>query len=445
MHPVPRPRRARRALAGAVLLLAACLAGLGAPRPAAAVYDLAVTRQGAGRVPVGILGLVSQGASEDAIDEARQVLMADLRRSGLFQARDLDLHVAQPPDQVLKPFRLRTIGQDEAVEVLLWVQVTRRPNGLALVGHVYDAARGKRVAGRRYTGPDTMLRVMVHRFVGELIHLYTGEYGITHSRIAFVSDQTGTKEIYLMDYDGYAPRRLTTDRGIALTPALSPDASRLLYASQKSGGWRLYEVEVNSGARDAVPRLGGLAISPAWNPKGDGYAVAVNIRGNQELIHVSPSGRARQLTKDPSDDVSPAWSPDGRRIAFTSNRGGSPQVYVMNASGGRAKRLSFGGNYNSEPSWSPEGDLIAYTCRRGAWFKICVVPARGGASRAITDGPWDDEGPSFSPDGRHIAFASNRGGRHDIYMMDPDGGGVERLTYNGANNTAPSWADAEER
>jgi TolB protein len=424
------------------LLLALALL---APGPAAAVFDLAVTRTTAGRVPVGVLGVVGAPGLEDQLAEARQVLHADLRRSGLFQGRDLGLEVAEPPDRVLGPIRIRDIGVQQAVEVLLWVQLKREQGKLVLEGHIYDAARGKRVAGRRYTGDEAMLRTMVHRYIGELVHLYTGEYGITHSRIAFVSDLTGAKEIYVMDYDGYAPRRVTSDRSIALTPALAPEAKRLLYTGQKSGAWRLYEVELATGNRSAMRDLGGLAISPAWHPRGDGYAVAVSMDGNQELVHVTGSGRIRRLTADPSDDVSPAWSPDGEQIAFTSNRGGSPQVYVMSGKGGRARRISFGGNYNSEPSWSPAGDLIAYTCRRGEWFKICVVPARGGASREITTGAWDDEGPNFSPDGRHIAFSSNRGGRHDIYMMDTDGRGVERLTYNGANNTAPSWADTVPR
>lgn len=426
-----------RALVALLVALA-----LGTAGPAAAVYDLSITRTTAARVPVGILGVVGEGVSDDDVSEARHVLMADLRRSGLFHARDLELHVAQPPDEVLGRLRLREIGVAETLEVLLWVRLTTRGGDTVLTGHIYDAGRGTRVDGRRYTGAPDQLRKMVHRFVGELIHRYTGEYGITHSRIAFVSDLTGRKEVYVMDYDGYAPTRVTADRGIALNPSLSPDGRHLLYTSQKSGNWRVYRVELKSGRRSATPDLGDPAISPAWHPDGDGYALAAQVDGNQEIFHVNASGRVRRLTADRADDVSPAWSPDGKRIAFTSGRGGSPQVYVMSARGGRAKRVSFGGRYNSEPAWSPAGDRIAYTCRRGGWFKICVVSPEGGRSVQITDGPWDDESPSFSPDGRHIAFASKRGGRSDIYMMDVDGGNVERLTYNGANNTAPSWVDA---
>jgi TolB protein len=414
----------------------------------AAVWDLGVTRTSAAKVPVGILGVVEaegQSGLDDPVEEARRVLMADLRRSGVFRARDLELHVAQEPDKVLSPMRIRDIGVRETVDVLLWLQVGKERGRTVLTGHVYDGSRGTRVDGRRYVGDDDQLRRMVHRFVGELIHRYTGEYGITHSRIAFVSDITGKKEINVMDYDGYAPVRVTSDRSISLMPALSPDGKRVLYVSQKSGQWRLYEVDLATGDRTAAPLIGSTVVSPSWEPGGDGYAVAANVNGNQELFHVRKSGHVDQLTHDGADDVSPTYSPDGKRVAFTSNRGGSPQIYVMDAHGGRARRITFDGPYNSEPSWSPTGLFIAFTCQQGDHFKICLAEAGGGDSTAITSGPWDDESPVFSPDGRHIAFASNRGGRQDIYMMDVDGRNVERLTYNGANNMAPSWADTESR
>lgn len=430
-----------------VLMVVAALA-LSVGVAGAAVWDLGVSRTSAAKVPVGILGVVEaehQGGMDEAVAEARRVLMADLRHSGVFRARDLELHVAQPPDKILSAMRIRDIGVRETVDVLLWVQVGKERGRTVLTGHVYDGARGNRVDGRRYVGDPDQLRRMVHRFVGELIHRYTGEYGITHSRIAFVSDLTGKKEVHVMDHDGYAPHRVTADRSISLMPALSPDASKLLYVSEKSGNWRLYEVDLASGRRTAARSIGGTVVSPSWEPGGDGYAVAVNVDGNQEIFHVRKDGRARRLTRNPADDVSPTYSPDGKRIAFTSNRGGSPQIYAMDARGGRAKRISFGGPYNSEPSWSPTGLFIAFTCQQGSHFKICLAEADGGRAHPITTGPWDDESPVFSPDGRHIAFASNRGGRKDVYMMDPDGRNVERLTYNGANNMAPSWADTGER
>lgn len=405
----------------------------------AAPYELEITRYDASKVPVGILGVVGAPSLEDELTEVRQVLMADLRRSGVFHARDLELNVAQDPDQVLGPLRLRELSVRESVDVLLWVQVENVAGQATLLGKAYDGPRGKGIVTKKYSGKLEQLRSMVHRLVGELVFHYTGEYGITPTRIAFVSNLTGFKEVYVMDYDGYNPRRKNTDRTISVTPSLSPDGERLLYAAQKGENWVIYEMPVLGTTRTVSLNTPGLNIAPDWHPLGDGYAVTASPDGNREIYHMDSGRNLRRLTNHPAEDVEPVFSPDGRRIAFTSGRGGSPQVYVMGASGGRPRRITFGGPYNSEPDWSPKGGLIAYTCRDDGHFHICLISPDGGPPRQITNGPWDDEGPSFSPDGRKIAFSSNRGGQHDIYMMNTDGSEEERLTFNGADNTNPDW------
>ncbi|MFQ5509981.1 MAG: Tol-Pal system beta propeller repeat protein TolB [Leptospirillia bacterium] len=411
---------------------------------AGAVYDLFATRSTAALLPAGILGVAGDERLSTELATVRQVLMSDLRRSGVFRPRDLELHIPDSPDVSLGRIRIRETGLKEAVDLMVWVQLTHEGGRYTLEGHVYDTARGNLIVGKKYSGNELMIRKMVHRFIGELIHHYTGEYGITRSRIAFVSDLTGSKEVYVMDYDGNAPTRRTADRGIALTPDLSPDGSRILYASQKSGSWMIYETRVFDDRRSVSLKLPGLNIAPAWHPNGKGYALTASKDGNREIYEVNGSRKLKRLTNHPAEDVSPTWSPKGKKIAFTSSRGGNPQIYVMNAHGGRPKRITFKGDYNTEPDWSPQGDLIAFTCRRGNWFKICLTDPNGSGVLQLTHGEWDDESPSFSPDGRHIAFASNRGGRQDIFMMDPDGSNAERLTFNGANNTSPSWKGAGE-
>lgn len=420
--------------------LLALLVWLVTGREALAIYDLSATRESAGRIPVGILGVTGAAGADSQVLEVNQVFMADLRRSALFHARDLGMRMAEPPEEALGPLQLREIAGSEAVEVMLWVRLEREGARWVLTGHIYDGARGRLTLGKRFVGKEDQLRQMVHRFVGELIHQFTGEYGITRSRIAFVSDLSGSKEIYVMEHDGGAPTRVTADRGISLTPSLSPDAEKVLYASQKSGGWVIYERELASGKSVVSLSAAGLNVAPDWNPQGDGYAVTASLDGNREIYHVAKGRKLRRLTHSTADDVSPAWSPDGQQIAFTSDQAGSPQIYVMGAKGGQARRLTFRGRYNSEPDWSPRGGLIAYTCQDGGFFHVCVMDANGGNPRQLTAGSWDDETPTFSPDGRHIAFSSSRGGKRDIYMMDLDGGGAERLTFNGANNTNPSWA-----
>lgn len=423
-----------------LILLFSLLVWLTTDGVAYAIYDLRADRESAGRVPVGILGVSGGSGLDEEVLEVRQVLMADLRRSTLFHARDLELHLNQSPEQVLGNIRLAEIGSAEAVEVLLWVNLERTGPSWVLSGHIYDGARGRLTRRKRVRGDESQLRQLVHRFVGELIFLYTGDYGNTRSRIAYVSDLSGTKEIYSMDYDGNAPMRATVDRNIALTPALSPDARKLLYSSQKSGGWYIYEYDLFSRARLVSLNLDGLNVAPDWHPKGDGYAVTASKDGNREIYHITKGRRMKRLTHHPGDDVSPSWSPDGKRLAFTSNRGGTPQIYQLRSGSGKPKRVTYRGSYNTEADWSPRDGLIAYTCRNDRFFHICVVEPNGKNRRQLTTGSWDDESPSFSPDGRHLAFSSARGGKRDIYIMDLDGSNVERLTFNGANNTSPDWA-----
>lgn len=429
-------------LAPALMLAVAVLCP--APARAGTIHDLVISADTTVRIPLGLLGMVEEGGVEKQLAEAQHVLMADLRRSTIFQPRDLDAHLTQSPEETLGRFRIREIGLREFVDVMLWVKLSREAGRYVLEGHIYDSARGQLMGDGvyRYSGDERAIRAMVHRFAGEVIYQYTGEWGITRTRLTFVSDLTGTKEVFMMDHDGYAPVRVTADRNIALTPALNPDTRRILYASQKSGSWGIYELDAVTQKRTVAANFPGLNISPAWHPRGEGYALTASYEGNREIYYVNGSRRATRLTKHPSEDVSPTWSPDGKRIAFTSNRGGSPQIYVMRARGGRPRRLTFEGAYNSEPNWSPKNDLIAFSCRRDGWFHICITTPDGEGIRQLTGGPWDDESPVFSPDGRHIAFSSSRGGRKDIYIMPVFGGPdeVERLTFNGANNTSPDWA-----
>ena len=423
-----------------LILLFTLLTLLAVNGVAHAVYDLSASRESAGRVPVGILGISGNDSLEEELLDVRQTLMSDLRRSGLFHARDLELHLNQSPEQLLGPIQLAEIGGNEAVEVLLWLHLERTGPSMALTGHIYDGARGRVTKRTKRRGDASQIRELVHSFVGDLIYLFAGNYGNTRSRIAFVSDLSGNKEVYFMGYDGNAPIRATADHNIALTPAVSPDARKLLYSSQKSGGWKIYEYDVYSHERLVSLNLPGLNVAPEWHPKGDGYAVTSSKDGNREIYHITKGRSMRRLTQHPGDDVSPSWSPDSKRIAFTSNRGGTPQIYVMSAKGGKPKRITYRGRYNTEANWLPKGNLVAYTCRNGGYFHICVTDPKGKRPRNLTAGEWDDESPSFSPDGRLIAFSSSRGGKRDIYVMDVDGGNVERLTYNGANNTSPSWS-----
>ncbi|TLY37356.1 MAG: hypothetical protein E6K60_04860, partial [Nitrospirae bacterium] len=131
----------------------------------------------------------------------------------------------------------------------------------------------------------------------------------------------------------------------------------------------------------------------------------------------------------------------GREIAFTSDRGGGPQIYLMGADGTNVRRLTYKGNYNTAAAWSPKGNWIAYVCRDDRRFlKICLISPDGQHVKQLTAGVGNDESPAWSADGRHLAFSTTRNGKRDIYIMNADGSDPERLTANSASNDDPAWS-----
>ncbi|MDR4473232.1 MAG: hypothetical protein MRJ92_11490, partial [Nitrospira sp.] len=106
---------------------------------------------------------------------------------------------------------------------------------------------------------------------------------------------------------------------------------------------------------------------------------------------------SQRLTVNQGGDLSPSWSPTGRELAFTSDRGGAPQIFVMSADGSNVRRLTYEGDYNAAPAWSPRGNWIAYVCRTAQrLYKVCIVSPDGQKRVQVTTGPGIDDSPSWS-------------------------------------------------
>ena len=148
-----------------------------------------------------------------------------------------------------------------------------------------------------------------------------------------------------------------------------------------------------------------------------------------------------RLTNNPAIDVTPTWSPTGTQIAFTSDRAGTPQIYVMGVDGLNLRRITTNESWADRPTWAPAPyNEIAYAGRSGPGYDIKVYDLASGQVRQITFGEGSNESPAYSPTGRHIAFVSTRSGFEQIFTMARDGRNVKQVTRDG-RNTTPAWSN----
>lgn len=176
-------------------------------------------------------------------------------------------------------------------------------------------------------------------------------------------------------------------------------------------------------------------------------AFVAQLGRNRELYVMNLDGTGiHPLTGDRSIALSPAWSPDGSLLLFTSYRGGGgPRVWVINAPGGRPYIISGRPGSNISASYSPDGREIACSLSMDGNAEIYLLDARGGSPRRLTHNRAIDTSPSWSPTGREIAFTSDRGGTPQVYVMDRDGSNVRRLIYNVSYTDSPAWSPKGDR
>jgi serine/threonine-protein kinase len=170
---------------------------------------------------------------------------------------------------------------------------------------------------------------------------------------------------------------------------------------------------------------------------------AIGNLGNQEIYVMNPDGSGqRRLTYEKSADYAPAFSADGKRIAFTSQRAGGFEIFLMNADGSDQRQLTHFaelGRGAIAPAWSPDGKHIAFVTRLPP-IAIYVINVDGTGVKRVSDDGGGTSNPSWSPDGRRIAFNSRRSGKQQIYVMDADGQNLSRLTTDDATNRVPVWS-----
>ena len=417
----------------ATLLLATLIAGTAVAQDE--LY-LEITQPGLRRVAVAAPPLmVLPGTPADAAKEFQETLDNDLAAAAPLAVVDPRLYalVEDDPRPEILNQRWRSIG----AQFLLSGTIVRAGGQLVVEARLVDLVSGEYAFAKRYRAGMTASQVVAHTLANDIVQVFTGRPGPFLSRIAFVSDRSGTSEIWVMDWDGANPTQLTKHGAIALAPTWSPDGKNLVFTSYLRGTPALFLLTPQEGYLRLLWDKGGVNSSANFSPDGKRVAFASSQDGNTDIFVMSvDGGTPRRLTTARGIDTQPAWAPNGRQIAFTSTRSGTPQIYLMDADGSNVRRLTFDGAFHDEATWTHDGTRIACTTKVEGHFQIATIDIITGQQTMIP-APGNNESPCFSPDGSMIAFVSDRTGSPQIFITDADGA-PHQLTTQGKNHS-PTW------
>lgn len=250
-------------------------------------------------------------------------------------------------------------------------------------------------------------------------------------------------EVYLVSVEGGEPKRLTFD-GLGISNLTwAAGGNEIVFSSRQGGGKsRLFKIPMIGGTPQWLAASGNDAQYPAFSQQGDRLAWTQNtdqvdifrlaLKGKLETTSPVTDQPSTGLLASTASEASPRYSPDGKRIAFVSNRSGSEEIWVGDSEGEKPIRLtSFRGPLAGSPSWSPDGKQIVFDCRPEGNADIFVVSSEGGQPRRLTFDPAEDIVPSWSHDGEWIYFTSHRSGRLQVWKIPANGGDAIQITQQG--------------
>lgn len=277
--------------------------------------------------------------------------------------------------------------------------------------------------------------VVLAVLVGTAVQRVHGQGRGVPSSVTFFSARDGNNEIYLMDWDGRRPLRITDHTASDVDPDISPNGRDIIFTSNRTGDNDIHIVD----------SIGGRAINltnhPAndgwarWAPDGEHIVFHSNRDGNFELYMMNRDGSGlTRLTNYPGVDQFPDWSHNGQEIAFRRDI----DIYLLDVRSGQVGRLTDAPPLNQMPAWAPNGKQLVFMSARDGYPSVFLMNADGSQQRNLTPkgvgdvaADWISRAPSWSTTGRQIYFMSSRpstGLDTEIFIMNEDGGGMTRLT-----------------
>jgi serine/threonine-protein kinase len=259
------------------------------------------------------------------------------------------------------------------------------------------------------------------------------------SRVTFRRIDKIKSDIATVDLSSQTISRVTNDLIPDMDPVWAPDARHLYFASSRGGGMNLWRIGIGNGGAPAGPPEqlttgAGDDIQPTVAPNGSRLAFAVRgINSDLWRLPVAPptglaTGLPEPVVRSTRVESRGAWSPNGRSIAFNSDRLGEMNIWLRAVTDSTERQLTQGPGGDYQPTWAPDGKSIVFFSARAGNADIWSGQVGDGRLTQLTNDPATDINPFYSPDGKQIAFLSDRGGRSELWVMNADGSAQRRLS-----------------
>ncbi|MCL4157366.1 UNVERIFIED_CONTAM: hypothetical protein GTU68_015658 [Idotea baltica] len=363
---------------------------------------------------------------------ATGVIEGDLKRSGRFTIVD------RTKISNLSPFG-GTLNGGEYNDITDYIVRGKEHNGGLQVELISTSDNSKTT----YTiSSNTNPRRVYHKAADKIYEKITREKGAFDTRLAYVTVTNKTSDnrqfrLYVSDSDGHKPQVILTSKQPIMSPAWSPDGKQLAYVSFEDNTSAIYIQDIFTGKKFMLSSREGSNSAPAWSPDGKKVAMSLSFNGSPDIYIVdAKSGDFTRVTTSSAIDTEPSWS-GTNSIVFTSDRGGSPQLYRIAASGGKAQRLTFDGKYNSAADIANK-KLAFITGNRGA-YNVAIKSLSGEGKDFLSNGTLD-ESPTLSPNGAMVAYTTMKNGENSLAVVSDNSKARQFLTSPVGDIREPAWS-----
>jgi TolB protein len=400
--------------------------------------------QGVGKqTPIAIVPFgADKGMPVLSVDIA-EIITNDLIRSGRFSSTPQKNMLQKPTTGAEIDFDDWSILGVEAVAVGRISQM--RTGSYNIQFQLFDIYKGEQIVGYRMPANDKTLRRSAHRIADMIYRELTGIRGVFDTKIAYVKSNVSRNEtsysLIIADSDGENEQVVVNSKDPIMSPAWSPDSRQIAYVSFEGNASSIYLQTLRTGNRRKISDHPGINGSPAFSPDGRKLVLTLGgTDGNLDVYILDIATRAlKRMTYNRAIDTEATWSPNGKEIYFTSDRGGAPQIYKIFLNSDKAERVTFQGNYNSRPRLSPDGKKLAMVHLYRGDYRIAIYDINKKDLLILSSG-MQDESPSFAPNSDTLIYATKMRENGVLETVTADGLVRQRVASKQGDIREPVWS-----